>query len=1017
LAPNSVSLRVRLVVSIFVFLAAAFRADASTAETLAAQLTYPTDGATNAEMSQPMQWTTVIDAQAYYLYVGSTLGAKDLVDSGELQPTSYLPAGLPRNQTVFARIWTKVGGFWRSNDSSFTTSAAMVVVIATVTSPVNGATNVSTTPQMQWTTVLNAQAYYLYIGSTPGTKDLVDSGELQPTSYVSAGLPGGQAVFARLWTKVGGIWRSSDSSFTTSAATVPVIATLTSPVNGATNVNMSQPMQWTTVLNAQAYYLYVGSTLGSKDFVDTSEIQQTSYLATSVPSGQTVFARLWTKVGGVWRSSDSSFATSAATVIATLTSPVNGATNVNMSESIQWTTVLNTQAYYLYVGSTLGAKDLVDSGELQPTYYLPAGLPRSQTVFARLWTKVGGFWRSSDSSFTTSAAMVPVIATVTSPVSGATNVSTTPQMQWTTVLNAQAYYLYIGSTPGTKDLVDSGELQPTSYVSAGLPSGQTVFARLWTKVGGLWRSSDSSFTTLSVVATLTYPPNGAVAIDLTQPATWTSIVNAQAYYLYIGSTQGAKDILDSEETFSTTFPIVMLPADPTLYARLWTKTGTVWRYSDSTFTASRIAPEFANPTDGAVAVDAAQLFRWTSPANADAQQLFVGTSAGGNDLFDSGLMLGTSAIVNGLPPSGTLYARALSRVSGTWRYTDIAFTLEASSRVSSIVVPSNGQGSFDTVQPFEWSVAPLGRGYRLTIGTSFGGNDLHDSGEIHVTRRFVPNLPIGLLFGRVQTKLSAHWYSSDFTFFVGANTVSAALQITSALWATDVVRQMALTDNLPFSWTVLASTKTQTTANCSDYAGALLTVLAEMNVQLPARRLQVALNPNGYDGHTLIEMFDSARQNWMLLDPTFDVTIRRTATGNWATAEDVSTATRAQRWSDVSYVFLGQQNDYYTLGYYLDYPLLFVNIYHAGQLVTNGAGAPVLQYLAPAVLPVTSAQETYMIGCSGVTSAELLIDGTVKTIDCSGVDHLSQAFSAASIGTTTSTPASLTVYRPIRFVF
>jgi hypothetical protein len=60
-------------------------------------------------------------AQAYYLYVGRTVGADDLVDSGEIQQTSFGAAGIPRGKTVFARIGTKVGGAWRFTESSFTT--------------------------------------------------------------------------------------------------------------------------------------------------------------------------------------------------------------------------------------------------------------------------------------------------------------------------------------------------------------------------------------------------------------------------------------------------------------------------------------------------------------------------------------------------------------------------------------------------------------------------------------------------------------------------------------------------------------------------------------------------------------------------------------------------------------------------------------------------------------------------------------------------------------------------------
>ena len=117
-------------------------------------------------------------------------------------------------------------------------------------------------------------------------------------------LPGGQTVYARIWVKVAGVWRYTDSSFTTAAFT----ATLTNPANGATNVNTTLTVQWTTVLNAQAYYLYVGSTVGAKDLVDSREIQQTSRLVT-LPGGQTVYARIWVKVGGAWRYTDSTFTT------------------------------------------------------------------------------------------------------------------------------------------------------------------------------------------------------------------------------------------------------------------------------------------------------------------------------------------------------------------------------------------------------------------------------------------------------------------------------------------------------------------------------------------------------------------------------------------------------------------------------------------------------------------------------------------------------------------------------------
>ena len=78
--------------------------------------------------------------------------------------------------------------------------------------------------------------------------------------------------------------------------------------------------------------------------------------------------------------------------------------------------------------------------------------------------------------------------------------------------DAEKYYLYVGSTPGANDLIDSQEIcdfcinapMTTSWslANAGKPpaqglagkAGQKVYVTLWTMFGGVWRSTSSSFT-------------------------------------------------------------------------------------------------------------------------------------------------------------------------------------------------------------------------------------------------------------------------------------------------------------------------------------------------------------------------------------------------------------------------------------------------------------------------------------------------------------------------------------------
>src|SRR5438876_11161738 len=183
------------------------------------------------------------------------------------------------------------------------------------------------------------------------------------------------------------------------AQAASLTATFTYPYDGDPAVNMSTPIQWTTVAGAQAYYLYLGSTLGAKNLADSGELQQTSYVALNVPTGVLVYARLWTEVAGLWRFVDITFTATAANVLE-FTYPAPGAATADIGQPFQWNTITDAQAYYLYVGTAVGLTDLVNTGELPTTSYLAYNLPVNQLLYMRLWVKVSGTWRSIDRTVT-----------------------------------------------------------------------------------------------------------------------------------------------------------------------------------------------------------------------------------------------------------------------------------------------------------------------------------------------------------------------------------------------------------------------------------------------------------------------------------------------------------------------------------------------------------------------------------------------------------------------------------------
>ena len=292
---------------------------------------------------------------------------------------------------------------------------------------------------------------------------------------------------------------------------------------------------------------------------------------------------------------------------------------------------------------------------------------------------------------------------------------------------------------------------------------------------------------------------------------------------------------------------------------------------------------------------------------------------------------------------------------------------------------------------------------------------------IRVTKRFAPNLPTGVVYGRVAALFGVRWYFSDFSFTVASSTTSTSAQTELALESVDFVRGMAATDsNRAVGWTPLAgvlNNQLKPLANCQDYSQTLLTILQDNNISLSSKRLDIALNPNTFDAHTLVEMFDPDTNVWMLLDPTFDLTVTHASDGGWASAEDVSTATRNLAWHDVSYIFLGAIDNAVAKAYYLDYPLLYVDVYHSGEKPVNGVGGPVLPYMVQTTMPVTSSGN-YAIRCpTGVSSAAMSVNGVTTTLDCSGVDGFSHVFGASSVASTANTPPGVLSYAPIRAVF
>jgi hypothetical protein len=158
------------------------------------------------------------------------------------------------------------------------------------------------------------------------------------------------------------------------------------------------------------------------------------------------------------------------------------------------------------------------------------------------------------------------------------------------VPGASEYCLTVGTAKGSDDLVNSGPLGPeeTSFPVPTLPTGQPLWARIYSAVDGRWSHGEVTFTAASDQAEFIWPVNGATGVGSERPFAWSRVPWATNYWVTVGRAEGGSDLLNTgplpagQSSFANLPP---LPAGITLYARLLTNDGSNWTYVEVTFTA------------------------------------------------------------------------------------------------------------------------------------------------------------------------------------------------------------------------------------------------------------------------------------------------------------------------------------------------------------------------------------------------------------------------------------------------
>lgn len=176
----------------------------------------------------------------------------------------------------------------------------------------------------------------------------------------------------------------------------------------------------------------------------------------------------------------------------TLTAPINGATSVSLTPTLQWLQGLNATSYDVALGSTNPPPFVTNTTALS---FTSGTLLGSTQYFWNVTSKnTTASTASPTFSFTTMASgSAPLPPNLTAPANGATGVSVLPTLQWSASTGATSYDVAFG-TSNPPPFVTNTTL--TTYSPSALAVGTTYFWNITAKnSNGTGVSATWSFTT------------------------------------------------------------------------------------------------------------------------------------------------------------------------------------------------------------------------------------------------------------------------------------------------------------------------------------------------------------------------------------------------------------------------------------------------------------------------------------------------------------------------------------------
>lgn len=455
-----------------------------------------------------------------------------------------------------------------------------------------------------WSPIANALEYWIQIGSSVGAHDIGGASIGTNLSVNATVIPvDGRNLYLRFWWRIGVVWDYQDMqykaplsplSLTTPAPNIQFIT----PANGSTLLEALetglQTFDWNPVIDATQYYVYLGSKLGYRDLYDATAGFNSDATIASIPrDGRALFMRVWYQVNSVWKSQDFTYTSPLASI--SWVTPEPGTLlirDAGTGTTFSWSPVTSATEYWLHAGGSLGANNIFDaSAGTNTTQVVPIPANGSE-IFLRIWYRVTSTWKSQDYTYLApplSGDEPSLITSITPPPGSVLETSQT--FSWNPVAFATKYWVYLGIARGDRSLYNGGTTKTATSVSIkNIPrNNNPIYLRVWYFVGSSWEFDDFEYIAPAPLIPSVGPGEGSILRDAfrgAQEFSWNAVTGVSEYWLYVGSTFGARDILSSSLGSNTSISVSSIPKDGrTIYVRLWCRMSDGWKYQDFSFKA------------------------------------------------------------------------------------------------------------------------------------------------------------------------------------------------------------------------------------------------------------------------------------------------------------------------------------------------------------------------------------------------------------------------------------------------